>query len=239
MSDTTIIVISILAFLLILFGVTAWLVFVYFPKKTLSIAKELAETVKNTLGLTPQVTVNQKIIYKRTNEILELAMIEQDFDVEHETSHTWMRSEKRITLRGTYRAKIGFDLQKGFNIEVQRGAFLRPGQVILQLPHAEILSVEPLDVQKTKTSGLINWVTNKDLETATRELAELAQDKASKLDMLDDAEKRIENRLNEALLPRLVNYQLGHKVEFLKLAPEVPGSEKEKTGDKFLELTAE
>jgi hypothetical protein len=239
MSDTTIIVISILAFLLILFGVTAWLVFVYFPNKTLSIAKELAETVKNTLGLTPQVTVNQKIIYKRTNEILELAMIEQDFDVEYETSDKRLGSEKRIHLRGAYKAKIGFDLQKGFYIEVQRGGFLRPGQIVLQLPHAEILSVEPLDVQKTKTSGLINWVTNKDLETATRELAELAQDKASKLDMLDDAEKRIENKLNEALLPRLVNYQLGHKVEFLKLAPEVPGSEKEKTGDKFLELTAE
>jgi hypothetical protein len=239
MSDTTIIVISILVFLLILFGVTAWLVFVYFPKKTLSIAKELAETVKNTLGLTPQVTVNQKIIYKRTNEILELAMIEQDFDVEYETSDKLLGSEKRINLRGAYRAKIGFDLQKGFNIEVQRGRFLRPGQIALELPRAEILSVELLDVQKTTSSGLINWVTTKDVESAMQELSALAQDKASKLDMLEDAEKRIENRLNEALLPRLVNYQLGHKVEFLKLASEVPGSEKEKTGDKFLELTAE
>jgi hypothetical protein len=238
MSDTTIIVISILVFFLLLFGGTAWLLFVYFPKKTLSIAKELAETVKNTFGMTPQVTINQKIIYKRTNEILQLAMIEQDFDVEHETSHTWLRSEKRITLRGTYRAKIGFDLQKGFNIEVHRGKFLKAGQIILQLPHAEILSVEPLEIQKTKTSGLINWVTNKDIEAAVRELAELAQGKASKLDMLDDAEKRIENRLNEALLPRLVNYQLGHKVEFLKLTPEVPKLDKGAAGEKILELPA-
>jgi hypothetical protein len=220
MSDTTIIVISILAFLLILFGLTAWLVFVYFPNKTLSIAKELAETVKNTLGMTPQVTINQKIIYKRTSEILELAMIEQDFDVEHETSHTWLGSEKRISLRGTYRAKIGFDLQKGFNIEVNRGRLFRPGQITLQLPRAEILSVEPLEVQKSKSSGLINWVTNKDIENAVRQLAELAQDKASKLDMLDDAEKRIENRLNEALLPRLVNHQLTHQVRFLEMKPE-------------------
>jgi len=217
MSDTTIIVISILAFLLILFGVTAWLVFVYFPKKTLSVAKQLADTVKNTLGMTPQVTINQKIIYKRTNEILELAMIEQDFDIEHETSHTWMRSEKRITLRGTYRAKIGFDLQKGFNIAVQRGNFLKPGQITLQLPRAEVLSVEPLELQKAKTSGLINWVTNKDMEVAVRELAELAQNKASKLEMLEDAEKRIENRLNDALLPRLVNYQFTHQVKFLEM----------------------
>jgi hypothetical protein len=237
MSDTTIIVISILAFFLILFGVTAWLVFAYFPKKTLAMAKELAETVKNTLGMTPQVTVNQRIIYKRTNEILQLAMIEQDFDVEHETSHTWMRSEKRVNLRGTYRAKIGFDLQKGFNIEVQRGSFLRPGQIVLQLPHAEVLSVEPLEVQKMKSSGLINWVTNKDIEAAMKDLAALAQDKASKLEMLDDAEKRIENRLNEALLPRLVNYQLGHKVEFLQLKPTIAKLPRGGTEDKLLELT--
>ena len=217
MSDTTIIVISILVFLLILFAGTAWLVFVYFPKKTLSVANELAETVKNTLGLTPQVTINQKIIYKRTNEILQLAMIEQDYDVEYETSDKLLGSEKRIHLRGMYRAKIGFDLQKGFNIEVHRGGFLKPGQVILQLPRAEILSVEPLDIQKTSTSGLINWVLNKDIENATKELNALALDKASKLEMLDDAEKRIENRLNEALLPRLVNYQLTHEVKFLEL----------------------
>ncbi len=217
MSDTTIIVISVLIFLLILFGGTAWLVFVYFPKKTLSVANELAETVKNTLGLTPQVTINQKIIYKRTNEILQLAMIEQDYNVEYETSDKLLGSEKRIHLRGMYRAKIGFDLQKGFNIEVHRGGFLKPGQVTLQLPRAEILSVEPLDIQKTSSSGLINWVLNKDIENATRELNALALDKASKLEMLDDAEKRIENRLNEALLPRLVNYQLKHEVKFLEL----------------------
>jgi len=216
MSDTTIIIISILVFFLILFGVTAWLVFVYFPRKTMSIAGELAEIVKNTLGLSPQVTVNQKIVYKRTNEIMELAMIEQDFDVEHETSHTWMRSEKKVTMRGSYRAKIGFDLQKGFNIEVHRGRFLRAGQITLELPHAEILSVEPLDVRKTKTSGLINWVTNKDIEDATDELNRLALDKASKLEMLSDAEKRIEYRLGEALLPKLVNYhQFNYEIRFL------------------------
>jgi len=237
MSDTTIIVISILAFLLILFGVTVWLVFFYFPRKTLSIAKELAEAVKNTLGLLPQVTINQKVIYKRTNEILELAMIEQDFDVEHETSHTWMRSEKKVTLRGTYRAKIGFDLQKGFNIEVHRGSFLRPGQVVLALPRAEILSVEPLDVQKFKSSGLINWVTNKDMEAATQELGELALDKATKLDMLEDAERRIENRLNDALLPRLVNYSFTHVIKFLESTTKDSSIENEESNNKVLEMT--
>ncbi|MCC6299978.1 MAG: DUF4230 domain-containing protein [Anaerolineales bacterium] len=217
MSDTTIIVISLLVFVLIMSAGTAWLFFVYIPKKTLSVAGEVAEAVKNTLGLTPQVTINQKVIYKRTNEILQLAMIEQDFDVEHETSHKLLGSEKRIHMRGMYRAKIGFDLTKGFNIEVQRGGLLKPGQIVLQLPRAEILSVEAVDVQKTASSGLINWVTNKDIETATHELNTLAQDKATKLDMLAEAEKQIENRLNKALLPKLVNRQLTHQVKFLEM----------------------
>ncbi len=237
MSDTAVIVISVLAFLLLLFAGTAWLAFVYFPNKTLSIAKELAETVKNTFGLTPQVTINQKIVYKRTNEILQLAMLEQDFDVEYETSHKLLGSEKRISLRGAYRAKIGFDLQKGFNIEIRRGRLFRPGRIVLRLPRAEVLSVEPLEIQKSVSSGLINWVTQKDIESAARELEKLALDKASKLDMLADAEKRIENRLNEALLPRLVDTPLTHEVKFLDLKPDVSPPEKGDADDKVLDLT--
>ncbi len=239
MSDSTVIVISLLVFILIMSAGTAWLFFVYIPKKTLSVADEIAETVKNTLGLTPQVTINQKIIYKRTNEILQLAMIEQDFDVEHETSHKLLGSEKRIHMRGRYRAKIGFDLTKGFNIEVQRGRLLKPGQIVLQLPRAEILSVEAVDVQKTASSGLINWVTNKDIETAMHELASLAQDKATKLDMLTAAEKQIENRLNKALLPKLVGRQLTHQVKFLEMAPKVLESETRTTANTIEEQNAE
>jgi hypothetical protein len=98
--------------------------------------------------------------------------------------------------------------------------------------------VEPLDIQKSHSSGVINWVTNKDIEMATRQLADLALDKASKLDMLDDAEKRIENRLNDALLPRLVNYQLGYEVEFLEMASNARGPGREDTSDKPIQLTA-
>ncbi|MFN8404931.1 MAG: DUF4230 domain-containing protein [Anaerolineales bacterium] len=183
----------------------------------MSVANELAETVKRTLGLTPQVIINQKIIYKRTNEILQLAMIEQDYDVEYETSDKLLGSEKQIHLRGMYRAKIGFDLQKDSTSKSIAEDSSSRVRSLCNLPRAEILSVEPLDIQKTSSSGLINWVLNKDIENATKELNALALDKASKLEMLADAEKRIENRLTEALLPRLVNYQLRHEVKFLEL----------------------
>ena len=65
-----------------------------------------------------------------------------------------------------------------------------------------------------------------------------AQDKASKLDMLDDAEKRIENRLNDALFLRLVNYQFMHQAKSLELKPKVPSPDMEDAGDKIPELPA-
>jgi hypothetical protein len=74
------------------------------------------------------------------------------------------------------------------------------------------------------------------MEEATQELAKLAQDKVTKLDMLDDAEKRIEKRLNDALLPKLTNYRFEHNVKFLERSDKVilPGREDEQ--DKILEL---
>jgi hypothetical protein len=81
-------------------------------------------------------------------------------------------------------------------------------------------------------------VTNKDIENAVRQLAELAQDKASQLDMLEDAEKRIENRLNEALLPRLVNYQLMHQVRFLEMKPEASKPDEGIRDERIPELPA-
>jgi hypothetical protein len=239
MSDSVIIIIVIFLFLILPAAGIVWLVFFRFPKMALSIARELAEAVKSTLGMTPQVTINQRIVYKQTREILELAMIEQDFDVEHQDINKWWGSTKQITLHGIYRAKIGFDLQKGFQIKVHRGRFLKPSKITIYLPRAEILSVEPLDIQKSYSSGLINWVTRANIEAATRQLAALAMDKASKLEMLADAERRIENRLNEFLLPRLISYRLGYRVEFLELAANAIGPGEENAGNKALVCLAE
>jgi hypothetical protein len=216
MSDSEITIIFIFLFIMLPAIGLVWLLFFHFPKAALSIARELAETVKNTLGITPQVTINQRIIYTQTRDILELAMIEQDYEVEHQEIKKRWGSKKQISLHGIYRAKIGFDLQKGFHIDVQRGRFFKPSKITIYLPRAEILSMEPIDIQKTYSSGLFNRVTNEDLDAATKQLTMLAMDKASKLEILTEAERRMENRLNEFLLPRLISYRLGYTVEYLE-----------------------
>jgi len=75
------------------------------------------------------------------------------------------------------------------------------------------------------------------MEAATQELGELALDKATKLDMLEDAERRIENRLNDALLPRLVNYSFTHVIKFLESTTKDSSIENEESNNKVLEMT--
>ncbi len=221
MSNTTIIIIAVAAIVILLVsGAIGWFIFIYIPKITASIALDTAKTVKNVLGFTPQVVVNQRVVYKQTNEILELALIEQEFEVEHDFQDKRLRSEKRILLRGRYRAKIGFDLAKGFRVEVGGRKIFNSNTMTIHLPQAEILSIEEVEIQKFETTGWINWVTKKDRKIAVEQLTSLAHDRASKLDMLKDAENRIENRLTGFLLPKLNNYSLDYQVQFFEALDE-------------------
>jgi restriction endonuclease Mrr len=150
---------------------------------------------------------------------LELAVIEQIFDVDIELKGKWLGSEKALHCRGTYRAKIGFDLTKGFRIEILSARIFRPGQVIFYMPGAEILSIEALDIERRVLGGVINWVTEKDREDIDKQLVIAAKDRASKLEMLEDAERRIENRLRESLWPKL-NYATEYNVKFIQALNE-------------------
>jgi hypothetical protein len=219
MSDTAIVLLAFFILIFLFAAGISWLVFFHFPRATLSIAKELAGAVKTALGLTPQVTVNQKIVYKQSREILQLAMVDQTFEAERHLKDKWMGSEKQILLRGTYRAKIGFDLQKGFRIDVHRGGLFRRGSIEISLPRAEVLSVEEVDVQKFLASGLINWIKGDEIEEAKKQLTQAAREQSTHLDALEDAERRIENRFNEFLLPKLNRYQIACKVAFFESPP--------------------
>jgi len=50
--------------------------------------------------------------------------------------HSWAGSSKRIKLSGTFLVKAGFDLASGRAVDV------RPDEILIQLPHAEIVGIE-------------------------------------------------------------------------------------------------
>ncbi|MEP7249540.1 MAG: DUF4230 domain-containing protein, partial [Spartobacteria bacterium] len=91
--------------------------------------------------LQPRVTVNNRVYLEQTTKIAELSVLDQRVEVEHETMHSWAGSTKRIKLHGTYRVKAGFDLRKKFTVSVS------PSEILIELPHAQILSVQQDQVE--------------------------------------------------------------------------------------------
>ncbi len=59
---------------------------------------------------------------------------------------------------------------------------------------------------------------SEDKEAAIKQLKILAKEQVSKSEMLADAESRIENRLNEFLLPKLIGYPHEYRVEFIEMS---------------------
>ena len=77
--------------------------------------------------------------------------------------HTWAGSSKRIKLHGTYLVKAGFDLRKKFTVHV------RPDEILMELPHAQILSVEQEHLEVlTLENGLWNRISPDDIQAAAR-----------------------------------------------------------------------
>src|SRR5207244_5522706 len=86
--------------------------------------------------LQPRITINKRVYLEQTTPRSELAILSRRIEVEHELQHTWAGSSKRVKLHGTFAVKAGFDLRQNLSVDV------RPDEIVVQLPHAQILGVE-------------------------------------------------------------------------------------------------
>src|SRR6184192_4310743 len=100
------------------------------------LGKDLRSAFIDIAHLQPRITINNRVYMEQTTPVSELTVLSRQIEVEHELLHTWAGSSKRVKLHGTFRAKAGFDLQQGLSIDI------RPDQIDVQLPHAQILGVE-------------------------------------------------------------------------------------------------
>ena len=105
------------------------------------VGREARDTLVKLAHLQPRVTVNNRVYLEQTSTIAELSFLARKVEVEHEMLHTWAGSTKRIRLHGTFLVKAGFDLRKKFNVNIQ------PNEITIELPHAQILSVEQQSVE--------------------------------------------------------------------------------------------
>ena len=131
---------------------------------------------------------------EQTTPVSELVVLSRRIEVEHELFHTWVGSSKRVKLHGTYIAKAGFDLRKGLSIDI------RPDQIMVQLPHAQILGVEQQQVDVLAfENGLWNRISGQDVQSELSALPELAWKKAAESGLPAEAQEVLQQQLEQRI----------------------------------------
>jgi hypothetical protein len=144
--------------------------------------------------LQPRITINERIYLEQTTPVSELVVVSRRIEVEHELLHTWVGSSKRVKLHGTFKAKAGFDLQQGLSIDI------RPEEIVVQLPHAQVLGIEQQQVDVLEfENGLWNRISGQDVQSELSILPELASKKAIESGLPTEAEQLLPQQLNERI----------------------------------------
>lgn len=144
--------------------------------------------------LQPQVRINNRVYLEQTTAVAELAVINRQVEVEHEFSHTWAGSTKRVSLHGTFTVKAGFDLRQHVTADVAENA------ITIEVPHAQILGVEQQQVEVREfQNGYWNRISPTDLEQELSSLPKLAREKALEGGLPQQAEEALRKQLEQRL----------------------------------------
>jgi Protein of unknown function (DUF4230) len=158
------------------------------------LGKNLRAAFIDIAHLQPRITINDRVYMEQTTPVSELVVLSRRIEVEHELLHTWVGSSKRVKLHGTFVAKAGFDLRKGLSINI------RLDEIIVQLPHAQILGVEQQQVDVLAfENGLWNRISGQDVQSELSVLPELAWKKAAESGLSAEAEESLQQQLEQRI----------------------------------------
>ena len=144
--------------------------------------------------LQPRITINNRVYVEQTTPSGELVVLSRRIEIEHELLHTWVGSSKRVKLHGTFTAKAGFDLQRGISISI------RPAEIVVEIPHAQILGVEQQQVDILAfENGLWNRISGQDVQSELSVLPQLAWKKAAESGLPAAAEQTLRRQLDERI----------------------------------------
>jgi hypothetical protein len=158
------------------------------------LGKDLRSAFIDIAHLQPRITINNRVYMEQTTPVSELVVLSRRIEVEHEFLHTWMGSSKRVKLHGTFTVKAGFDLQQKLAVDVQ------PDQIVIQLPHAQILDVaqDQVDVLAFE-NGFWNRISGADVQNELSTLPQLARQKAAETGLPAEAERALQQQLDERI----------------------------------------
>jgi hypothetical protein len=158
------------------------------------LGKDLRAAFVDIAHLQPRITINDRVYVEQTTPVSELVVLSRRIEVEHELLHTWAGSSKRVKLHGTFIAKAGFDLRKGLSIDI------RPEEVMVKLPHAQILGVEQQQIDVLAfENGLWNRISGQDVEGELSALPDLAWKKAIASGLPAEAEESLQQQLEQRI----------------------------------------
>ena len=158
------------------------------------LGKEVRAAFIDIAHLQPRITINNRVYMEQTTPTSELAVVSRLIQVEHELVHTWAGSSKRVKLHGTFNVKAGFDLRNDLSIDI------RPDQIIVQLPHAQILGVEQQEVDVLEyENGYWNRISGEDVQNELSVLPNLARAKARETNLPAEAERTIQQQLDDRI----------------------------------------
>src|SRR6184192_248666 len=160
------------------------------------LGKNLRAAFIDIAHLQPRITINNRVYIEQTTPVTELVVLSRRIEVEHELLHTWVGSSKRVKLHGTFIAKAGFDLEQGLSIDI------RPEEIVVQLPYAQVLGVEQEQVDVLAfENGLWNRISGQDLQAELSSLPQLAWKKATATGLPAEAERSLQRQLEERIHP--------------------------------------
>jgi Protein of unknown function (DUF4230) len=193
----TIVVLILAAFALIVFlRLESW------PARTAAqgaaglekLGREMRAAFIDIAHLQPRITINNRVYLEQTTPVSELVILSRRIEVEHEFLHTWAGSSKRVKLHGTFAVKAGFDLRQNLTVDI------RPNEIIVRLPHAQLLSVDQQRVDVLAfENGFWNRISGNDLQNELSILPQLARQKAEETDLPAEAERSLQQQLNQRI----------------------------------------
>lgn len=198
--------VTLVVLLLVAAGVFVFLRLETWPARTISqstedlerLGKDLRSAFIDIANLQPRITINNKtVVDENASPTAELATLTKQLKVKREFAHTWAGSSKRIKLSGTFVVKAGFDLRQDVTVDV------RPEEIVIQLPHAEIVGVEEQHVDVLALeNGLWNRISGADLQNELTQLPDMARREAMEIDLPAEAERELQRQLSKRIRAR-------------------------------------
>jgi len=161
------------------------------------LGKDLRSAFIDIVHLQPRITINNRTFAEQTTPTSELVILTHHAKVKREFVHTWAGSSKRIKLVGMFTAKAGFDLRQDVAVDV------RLDEIVVRLPHAEVLGVEQTHVDVLAfENGLWNRISGSDLQNELAALPQLAHQQAAESDLPMEAEQELQRQLSKRIHAR-------------------------------------